>query len=395
MQIGIDARAALWYRGSGIGTYTYQLIRELLAADPINQYKLVYPPSSWVEVRDGFHLAEGKYKNRNFWREVQLPPDWDGMELSIYHNPHNGIGLPPIGYRRPRLVVTIHDLIPFVLPQTCSKHYLEIALRELPRAVEAADYIIAVSFSTKQDLVRILGVPEEKIAVIYEAAEPIYRPISREEARQHVADKLGITEPYILNVGGFSRRKNLISLVRVFRRIRAELPQRCQLVLVGGAGGGSYEELSSLVVKWGLEEEVKFPGFVAQEDMPYLYSAAELFVYPSLYEGFGLPPLEAMACGVPVVAAAAASIPEVVEDGGLLYNPYDEDSLAEAVVKVMTDGEFRERLVLRGYRQKAKFSWTRAAAETWMVYQALAQQPQQLGGVSGHGPASKVESPAP
>ncbi|NLY29819.1 MAG: glycosyltransferase family 4 protein [Firmicutes bacterium] len=372
MQIGIDARAALWYRGSGIGTYTYQLIRELLSIDPLNQYKLVYPSAKWVEVQDGFQLAEGKSKNRSFWQEIQVLPDWDGVGLDIYHIPHNGIGLPPVGSRGTKLVVTIHDLIPFVLPQTCSKLYLETALRELPQAVEAADYIIAVSFNTKQDLMRILNVPEEKIAVIYEAAEPIYRPICREIARQHVADKLGITGPYILNVGGFSRRKNLVSLVRVFRRIREELPQDCQLVLVGGAGGGSYEELRSLVAKWDLENEVRFPGFVAQEDMPYLYNAAELFVYPSLYEGFGLPPLEAMACGVPVVAAAAASIPEVVEDGGLLYDPYDEDSLAEAVARAMSDSRLREQLTLRGYRQKAKFSWARAAAETWMVYRALA-----------------------
>ncbi len=372
MQIGIDARAALWYRGSGIGTYTYLLIRELIATDPLNQYKLVYPPAEWVEVGEDFHLAEGKNKNRTFWQDVQVLPDWDGMDLDIYHNPHNGIGLPPRRRRRHKLVITIHDLIPFVLPQTCSKPYLETALREVPEAVEAADYIIAVSFNTKQDLMRILNVPTEKIAVIYEAAEPIYRPICREEARQYVADKLGITGPYILNVGGFSRRKNLISLVRVFRRIKEELPQDCQLVLVGGAGGGSYEELNSLVDTWGLEKEVRFPGFVAQEDMPYLYNAAELFVYPSLYEGFGLPPLEAMACGVPVVAAAAASIPEVVEDGGLLYDPYDEDGLAEAIIKAMSDSKLRERLILRGYRQKAKFSWARAAAETWMVYQALA-----------------------
>ena len=372
MQIGIDARAALWYRGSGIGTYTYRLIRELLSIDPLNEYQLVYPPAKWIEVREGFRLAEGRSKNRRFWQEVQALPDWDAVDLDIYHIPHNGIGLPPGRRRRQRLVISVHDLIPFVLPQTCSKLYLETAIRELPRAVEAADYIIAVSFNTKQDLMRILNVPEEKIAVIYEAAEPIYRPICRHEARQYVESKLGITGPYILNVGGFSRRKNLISLVRVFRRIRDELPQDCQLVLVGGAGGGSYEELRLLVGQWGLENAVRFPGFVPQEDMPYLYNAAELFVYPSLYEGFGLPPLEAMACGVPVAAAAAASIPEVVENGGLLYDPYDEDSLAEALLKVMGDSRLREQLALRGLRQQAKFSWARAAAETWMVYQALA-----------------------
>ena len=232
MQIGIDARAALWYRGSGIGTYTYQLIRELLSIDPLNQYKLVYPSAKWVEVQDGF-AARVRARTKLLAGNTG-PTRWDGVDLDIYHIPHNGIGLPPVGSRGTKLVVTIHDLIPFVLPQTCSKLYLETALRELPQAVEAADYIIAVSFNTKQDLMRILNVPEEKIAVIYEAAEPIYRPICREIARQHVADKLGITGPYILNVGGFSRRKNLVSLVRVFRRIGRNSPG-----LPAGVGWGT------------------------------------------------------------------------------------------------------------------------------------------------------------
>ncbi|NMB46542.1 MAG: glycosyltransferase family 4 protein [Firmicutes bacterium] len=371
MLIGIDARAALWYRGSGIGTYTYQLIEGLLEVDPLNQYQLVYPPAQWVKVDDDFELVPGEHKNRRFWQLVQASPDVEAAGVDVYHIPQNGIGLPPSWPRAMKLVITIHDLIPFVLPQTCSKPYLEIALRELPRVVDAADYVITVSFSTKKDLVRILGVPEEKIAVIYEAAEPMYRPICPEKAQAYMQKECGITAPYILNVGGFSRRKNLTGLVRAFHEIKAKLPDGCQLVLVGGSGGGSYEEVKILVEKLGLEDRVKFPGFVRTDSMPYLYSGAELFVYPSLYEGFGLPPLEAMACGTPVVAARASSIPEVAGDGALLHNPYDEESLSEAMLKVMLDDELKQRLVERGYKQAAQFSWTKAATETWMVYQSL------------------------
>lgn len=370
MQIGIDARAALLYRGSGIGTYTYQLVRGLLAIDPLNDYQLVYPPAQWIRVRDGFQLAGGE-KNRSFWQEVQEPPDLEAVDLDIYHIPQNGIGLPSCQLST-RLVVTIHDVIPFVLPQTCSKAYLRVALRELPRIVDLADYIIAVSFNTKRDLVRILGVPEEKIAVIYEAAEPMYKPMCRVKAQALMREKWGITAPYILNVGGFSRRKNLVGLLRVFQRIITKLPDGCQLVLVGGPGGGSYEELRLLVERLGLEGRVSFPGFVPIESMPYLYSGAEVFVYPSLYEGFGLPPLEAMACGVPVVAARSSSIPEVVGDGGLLYDPYDEEELSEALLRIMLDETLREELAGRGHQQQAQFSWAKAATETWMVYQALA-----------------------
>lgn len=372
MQIGIDARAALWYRGSGIGTYTYQLIRGLLSIDPLNQYQLVYPPANWVKVQDDFKMVSEESKNRDFWKKVQAAPSLEEAELDIYHIPQNGIGLPLNRSRKLKLVVTIHDLIPFVLPQTCSRAYLEIALREIPRVADVADYIIAVSFNTKKDLVRILGVPDEKVAVIYEAAEPLYEPMCREQAHAHVEKQWGITTPYILNVGGFSRRKNLVGLVRAFHRVISKLPDDCQLVLVGGAGGGSYEEIKNLIEKWGLEGRVRLPGFVPMESMPHLYSGAELFVYPSLYEGFGLPPLEAMACGTPVVAACSSSIPEIVGDGGLLYDPYDEASLSEAMLQAMQDDELREQLVQRGHKRKAQFSWIKAATETWMVYQALA-----------------------
>ena len=372
MQIGIDARAALWYRGSGIGTYTYQLVRGLLAIDPVNQYHLVYPPHEWIAARGGFQLAAGESKNREFWQDVQMEPDLGEPLLDVYHIPQNGIGLPFGWPRQVKIVITVHDLIPFVLPQTCSKFYLRTALQELPRIVDRADYIIAVSFHTKRDLMQILGVPEDKIAVIYEAAESMYKPMCRHQAHIHAREQWGIDGPYILNVGGFSRRKNLVGLVRAFRHIMSELPEGCQLVLVGGGGGGSYEEIKDLVDKWGLAKRVLFPGFVPTESMPILYNGAELFVYPSLYEGFGLPPLEAMACGVPVVAANASSIPEVVGDAALLYDPYDENSLSQAVLQVVQDEKTRERLIERGAKQQARFSWVKAATETWMVYQSLA-----------------------
>ncbi|NLJ85902.1 MAG: glycosyltransferase family 4 protein [Firmicutes bacterium] len=372
MEIGIDARAAIWYRGSGIGTYTYQLVRGLLAIDLLNNYHLVYPPARWMEVHGDFQLMAGESKNRGFWQDVQAAPDFEEFGLDLYHVPQNGIGLPPSRPRYLKTVVTIHDLIPLVLPQTCSKTYLRMALQELPQIVEEADYIIAASFHTKEDLIRILGVREDKIAVIYEAAEPIYKPMCHETARTYVREQMGILGPYILNVGGFSRRKNLMGLVRSFRETLTELPTGCQLVLVGGGGGGSYEELRLLVDEWGLDKRVLFPGFVPLESMPYLYSGAELFVYPSLYEGFGLPPLEAMACGVPVVASNASSIPEVVGRGGLLYDPYGTDSLSEAILRVMGDELLKGLLAERGLEQSARFSWPKAAMETWMVYQSLA-----------------------
>lgn len=372
MQIGIDARGAIWYRGSGIGTYTHQLIKNLLQVDILNEYRLVYPPARWVAVeRDGFQLGWEKEKNRQFWWAVQQCPPWEEAP-DIYHVPHNGIGLPEKLPRNCKIVVTIHDLIPFILPQTCSKPYLQLALKQLPYILDVADCIIAASFHTRNDLIQILGVPEDKIVVIYEAAEPQYVPLDREVARQYVRQQLGLEGPYILNVGGFSWRKNLTGLVEAFSRSLAQLPGAYKLVLVGAGGGGCYEELRQLVCKRDLERRVLFPGFLPVESMPYIYNGAEAFVYPSLYEGFGLPPLEAMACGVPVVAARAASVPEVVGEAALLYEPYDITALAEALLRVITEEEKREQLARRGLQRAAQFSWKKAAVETWMVYQSLA-----------------------
>ena len=373
MQIGIDARAALWYRGSGIGTYTYQLINGMLAADPINQYHFVYPPAKWIKADDEFQLDSGERKNRKFWQDVLQTPDLLEPALDIYHIPQNGIGLPSDCPSRLKVVVTVHDLIPFVLPQTCSKPYLRTALRQLPRIVDRADYIIAVSHCTKRDLVEILGVPVEKIAVIYEAAEPMYSPICKQEAKEQVVEHYGLEEPYILNVGGFSRRKNLLGLVKAFHRVLPKLPPNCKLVIAGGGGGGSYEELHEFVDQRDLADDVLFPGFVPLELMPYLYSGAELFVYPSLYEGFGLPLLEAMACGVPVVAANTSSIPEVAGNAAILFDPYEPQSLPTALINGMKNESTREHLIERGFKQHKRFSWIKTSTETQMVYQSLMQ----------------------
>ncbi|MDI6870615.1 MAG: glycosyltransferase family 1 protein [Bacillota bacterium] len=375
MHIVVDARAAFAYRGTGIGTYTAQLLQQLLRLDRANRYTLLLPGDQWVEAAPGMGdlLAWCGQKQADFWEEVApvtspLPPGAD-----VYFVPHNGLGLPKPQLRAaepapPRLVVTVHDLIPYVLPQTCSRTFLRRALAEIPRAVAEADAVITVSLHSKRDLQTLLGVPENRLVVIPEAPEERFTPLDRDVCRARVARRYALDRPFILNVGGFSRRKNLPRLVEAFAEVCRTTALPHQLVLVGRPGGGSYAQCQALAERLGIADRVVFPGFVAGEDLPFLYNAADLFVFPSLYEGFGLPPLEAMACGVPVIAANTSSLPEVTGEAARLVDPLDPGALARSIREVLTNPAEAEQLSEAGRKRAEGFSWRRTA---WLTLLAL------------------------
>ncbi|MGE5553622.1 MAG: glycosyltransferase family 4 protein [Betaproteobacteria bacterium] len=386
MRIGIDARAAVRYRGTGLGTYTHRLLWALSALDHFNEYTAFAPalPAGPAEEGGGTLPAEvaDLPQGPNFTLST-FPASPDRGEedarisrslaeggFALHHVPHNGLGFPP----DPNcpVITTIHDLIPYVLPQTCTRRYLERFLARMPDICARSALILAVSRHTRQDLCRILGVPETKIVVTYEAPEPCYRPLPFSEANALAAEKYGLTGPFLLYVGGFSPRKNLPALLAAYAAVRGDLADRPPLVLAGSLDA-SGQRLVERAKDLGLADEVRFPGFIPSSDLPYLYRAARLFVYPSLYEGFGLPPLEAMACGTPVIASRESSLPEVVGNAGLLIDPYDPDSIADALLRLANNQETREALRQKGLRQAKTFSWRRTAAETLLAYEAVAQ----------------------
>lgn len=372
MRIGIDARGAVWYRGSGIGTYTYQLIRSLHLVDRINHYTLFVPGDAQVNITPGENLVLDvcKEKQKGFWDAVKAPVKWDDGYLDVCHIPHNGIGIGD-NMRTRSLVVTIHDLIPFIMPQACSPEYLRTALGEVPRAVKHADIVITVSYNSRKDLIEVLSVPPEKIVVTYEAPEDFYRPIERRIAKAVVAEKYGISFRYILYVGGFSLRKNVTGLVEAFASAVPKLPRDVRLVIAGRPGGGSYERAMELAEMFKVSGRVVFTGFVPVSDMVYLYNAAEVFAYPSYYEGFGLPPLEAMACGVPVITASTSSIPEVVDGAAALIDPYDVEALGREIISIVHDTQRAKRLSSLGLARASRFSWLATAQQTLMAYEVL------------------------
>jgi glycosyltransferase involved in cell wall biosynthesis len=370
MKIGLDARGAIWYRGTGIGTYTYQLIKNLYVLDKKNEYRFFWPGDEYKNldptVDEIFNSIE-RSKDK-FWEEVHIPMSVEQEKIDLFHVPQNGIGLP---LKKGCLnVVTVHDLIPYIYPETVGKGYLKIFLNEMPRIMEQSDLVITVSEHSKRDIQRIFNLPEEKVVVTYEAPESVYRPIEKGEAKEFVKERFGIDRPYVLYIGGFSPRKNVKGLINAFYEIQDQIPKDTALVLVGKEAR-DFDETVMLVDALRLRDRVIFTGFAAVPELPLLYNAADLCVYPSFYEGFGLPPLEAMACGTPVITSNTSSIPEVTGDAAVLVNPHDMYDLADKIKQVLNSPELQEKMREDGLAQASNFTWEKCARETLGLYEKL------------------------
>lgn len=270
-------------------------------------------------------------------------------------------------FRRTCAVFTLHDLIFRFFPEVhlpLNRWFLTLMM---PRFLQAADAVIAVSECTKQDAVRCYGIPEAKIHVIYEGVNTHFRPVEDPNHLAAVRRRYGLADRYLLYVGTIEPRKNLLTL---FEAVRVADLNDVQLVIVGKKGW-LYGPTFEAVRRMGLEDRVLFTGFVPDVDLPGLYQAAEAFVFPSLYEGFGLPVLEAMACGTPVVCSAAASLPEVAGQAALLVPPKEVSAWATALASLLSDATLRAELSQRGLRQAARFSWEKAAHQTRQVYRQV------------------------
>lgn len=301
MKIGIDARAARWYRGTGIGTYAYQLIYNLNLIDSENSYLLFWPEQDYSDIHPGENFSFKPVSQEvrdNFWDEVNIPNMLEDTGIEVYHIPQNGIGLPD--RKICPYVITLHDVIPYKLPETVGPNYLKIFLNTIPGIIKQADAVITVSEYSKRDIAETLDVPLSRIYVTHLAAEGIYYPMDRNIAKQLLSRKYGIDYDFILYLGGFSPRKNIKGLIEAYYRIYKKLSGHHKLLIIGKPGK-SYDDYRHLVSKLGIDQEVVFTGYVPVSDLPLFYNGAALFVYPSFYEGFGLPPLEAMACATPRV----------------------------------------------------------------------------------------------
>jgi glycosyltransferase involved in cell wall biosynthesis len=231
--------------------------------------------------------------------------------------------------------------------------------------------VIAVSEATKRDIVRLTGTPETKISVIYEAADSLYRPVDDEQALARIRDQYRLPEQYALFVGTIEPRKNLPTLIRAYHGLVEKYKSSADLAIVGRRGW-LYDDVYNLVEQLGIEDRVHFLGRVPTEDLLYLYNASSMLVLPSYYEGFGLPPLEAMACGVPVIVSDTSVMPEVVGDAALRVPHEDVEGFTVAMWRLLTDDDLRADMIAKGIKRVKCFSWERAARETLDVYEKVA-----------------------
>lgn len=374
MRIGLDARLA-FYDKTGIGRYTRTLITYLDKVDSDQNHYFLFcdrqPPPS-IQQSPRFTIVPIYQKQRILWTNFSLPPILKAKNIEVYHGVCN-FELPL--RKTCSSVVTIHDLIPLFFPELVPKKHLFLFKALIPWIIQIADKVITDSHSSRNDILNHFPVPEEKVQVIYLAQDPIYQPIPDRDKIQFVLEKYRITGPYLLFTGVLEPKKNLIRLVEAFSFLKAQTTEwkTLKLVLVGETGWGTtmQENLFNLIEKKGLREDIIFTGYILDEDLPYLYNGAELFIFPSLYEGFGLPVLEAMACGVPVVTSRLSSLPEIADEAARLVNPYDSEDIAQGLLDVLTDPVLKQSMTEKGLKQAALFSWQRTAMETLAIYRSV------------------------
>jgi len=370
MRIGIDARLPYYHHG-GISQYTLHLIKALGESSGNDSYKIF---SSRKDEYDYIPEGQENFLSYKVWTPCHHRLErWTlGLEilprrLDVFHSPDF---IPPkVGAMK--RVITVHDLNFLLFPEFVDADSHRYYANQISSAVNEADHIIADSHHTRQDIISILNVPANKVTTIHLAANPIFSFLAAEDEIKSTLGRFGLSADFILYVGTLSPRKNIMTLFESYRRLIQETNIQVPLVLVGGKGF-QYQEIFSAIEDLSLSNQVHHFEGLTDGDLARLYRAAGVFVLPSYYEGFGLPALEAMHCGCPVIVSNRSSLPEVVGAAGLLIDADDVDGWAQAMQKVLSDPEKRGVLSKAGIVQAKKFSWHKTAEQTVKIYHSLA-----------------------
>ena len=358
-----------WYRSAGVHQYIYHLLRHLGEADSRLHYTILLGegelPADVTLTSLRSRWPTSRAAVRASWEQLVQPWALRRIGADLVHGP---VFVAPLAAPC-AVVVTIHDLSFIRFPEMfrpANRLYLTVLTRLSARR---ARRLIAVSAHAAAESVRLLGVPSERIDVVYHGVDPAFHPLPDGEAAVF-RRRRGLPERFVLFVGTLEPRKNLVRLVEAFARVR---DGRVGLALVGGKGW-LYDELFARVEALGLIDEVIFPGYVMKDELPFWYNAATVLAYPSLYEGFGLPVLEAQACGTPVLTSNVSSLPEAAGDAALMVDPYEVEALAAGLERLLADEPLRRELRRHGAIHAGQFTWSRTAQETARVYKrALAE----------------------
>jgi len=366
-----------------VGRYVQGLTRALTALEDAHEYTFYTPPVFSRElptIPEHQLLSARRSMILSRWpkpEQAQLASDWIRRKFfslgsawknfDLYHEP-NAV---PLGFHA-RTVVTVLDLSIVRYPETHPDIRVKLVNRYFETGIRKAVRIITISQFTAMELMAYTGISQDKIDVIYLAANEYFKPLDRTQVERYKTEK-GLPEEYILFVGTVEPRKNLDVLLRAYAQLPHNIQRKYPLIIAGNKGWqidrSPFDKIKKLVEDLELGENIIFTGYVYDQELSHLYCGASIFVYPSIYEGFGLPPLEAMACGIPVISSNAASLPEVVGDAGKLVDPCDCDSWAESILRLLSDVELRKEFSHRGLQQAANFSWDRCARQTLDTYQ--------------------------
>jgi len=364
MRIAIDARKL---RDFGIGTYIRNILMELSRLDRETEYVVLCRPDD-VEAGEvlgsNFRMVPETAPTYSIAEQFKIPLSLAREGVRLVHEPH--YVLPPL--LRCRSVVTIHDCIHLMFPEYLPNKLAHLyAKGSMWTASKKADRILTVSEASKKDILRFFDVPPDKVEVIYNAIDERFLAPANPERMDLVRQRYQLDHPFILYVGNIKPHKNLERLIDAFGRARTQGPEHLKLIIIGDEIS-KYPALRQSVHKHKLDKHVRFLGFQPMETLAAFYRLARAFVFPSLYEGFGLPPLEAMACGTPVVTSNVSSLPEVSGGAALLVDPHDEDAIADAILRAVTDEPLRAELIEKGLLNVRTFSWKQSVKKIHDIY---------------------------
>jgi glycosyltransferase involved in cell wall biosynthesis len=369
LHVVIDARRI---RDFGIGTYIRSLVHALGALDTTNRYTLVTGPAEarlLAGLPENFRSAVYARNDHSVLDHIAFPMYLRGLSPDLVHIPLNRV---PILMIKP-YVVTIHDMANLFYDEEHGKFRMQLRRFRFRRGLKRANRVIAVSDATRRDVETVMGVRPERIRRVYNAPDPGFRAAAgTPDEQERIMERYQINYPFLLYAGNIRRHKNVPRLVEAFAVVREQMASHpvykdLRLVIIGDTIS-QYPAVRQTVIKSRVEPVVRFLGFVPFETLRCFYETAAAFVFPSRYEGFGLPPLEAMACGAPVVASNVSSLPEVVGDAAILVNPENVFDIARGIRDVLLDDLLREDLIRRGKLQASRFSWEHTASQVLEIY---------------------------
>lgn len=376
MKILINA-LLLGEKNTGIGNYILNIFSKIASLDKNNQYILYVNKKIYEKIKNKFGTCEFIFAYLNpdssFKRimieQLYLPHLVNKIKPDIFHNPDHVLPFLPVLSKK---IITVHDLTFLKHPEAFLKSTVMYKKLMMKNAIKKVDMIIADSDNTKNDVMQYFKLPEKKIQTVYISIADEYGIRDKNSSIRIMSSKYHINKPFILFTGTIEPRKNVISILKAYYELKKRKGFE-HLLVIAGKKGWLYNEIFDFIKEKCLQDEIIFLDYVDQGDMPSLYCASDLFIYPSIYEGFGLPVLEAMACGTPVITSNVSSLPEVAGDAAVLVDPMNIGEITDAINNVLNNRDLWNKLRVRGLENVKRFSWDRAAKETTAIYQKVGQ----------------------